>query len=104
MGWGKMLLLGDWGQQMDIEDQKREIESLRRQIGRSSSGRVAGELSRRVAQLEKENDELRLYLASLVRYLGNKGVLQKEEFSSLVDVVDAEDGSSDGGYEGEILR
>ncbi len=28
MGWGRMLLLGNWGQQMDIEDQQREIDDL----------------------------------------------------------------------------
>ena len=77
MGWGRMLLLGNWGQQMDIEDQRQEITALRRQIRRNTSGRASAELSRRVTELEKENDELRLYLASLVRYLGNKGVLQK---------------------------
>lgn len=103
MGWGRMLLLGDWGQQMDIQDQRREIESLRRQIRRDSSTRATAGLSPRIAELEKENEELRLYLASLVRYLGNKGVLQKDEFRSLIEVVDAEDGASDGGYKGEVV-
>jgi hypothetical protein len=99
-----MLLLGDWGQQMDIHDQRREIQALRRQVRSSSSRRATTELSRRVAELESENDELRLYLASLVRYLGNKGVLDKAEFTALVDAVDAEDGTADGGYEGQITR
>ena len=103
MGWGRMLLLGNWGQQMDIEDQRKEIESLRRQIRESSTGRAAANVNQRLAQLENENDELRLYLASLVRYLGNKGVLQKDEFSALVETVDAENGKADGGYEGEIV-
>jgi hypothetical protein len=99
-----MFLMGDWGQQMDIEEQRREISSLRRQVRRNASGRASAELSRRVTELEKENDELRLYLASLVRYLGNKGVLQKDEFCALVDAVDAEDGAADGSYEGGIVK
>jgi hypothetical protein len=103
MGWGRMLLLGDWGQQMDIEDQRREIETLQRQVRAGSAGRAAGDVSPRLAQLEKENDELRLYLASLVRYLGSKGILRRDEFAALVETVDAEDGSADGGYEGEIV-
>lgn len=103
MGWGRMLLLGDWGQQMDLEDQRREIEALRRQVRASSAGRASIDVARRLAQLERENDELRLYLASLVRYLGNKGILQKDEFSTLVEAVDAEDGKADGGYEGQVV-
>jgi hypothetical protein len=34
MGLGRMLLFGNWGQQMDIDDQKVEIESLRREMRR----------------------------------------------------------------------
>jgi len=87
---------------MDIEDQKREIEDLRRRMHSDARAHAPADLARRVAELEKENDELRLYLASLVRYLGNKGVLQKDEFARLVEAVDAEDGKADGRYGGEI--
>ncbi len=102
MGWGRMFLLGDWGQQMDIQEQRREIESLRHEMRHRRPDRGEGDLSVRVDRLERENDELRLYLASLVRYLGNKGLLQREEFASLIDAVDAEDGASDGRFRGEI--
>ena len=102
MGWGRMLLLGNWGQQMDIEDQRREIRALRRQMRRSGGGRTASDLPRRVNELEKQNDELRLYLASLVRYLGHKGLLERDEFAALVEAVDAEDGKQDGGFSGEL--
>ena len=104
MGWGRMLLLGNWGQQMDIEDQREEIASLRRQMRHRSSIREVGSLDKRVKELEKENDELHLYLASLVRYLGNKGILEREEFCSLVEVVDGEDGDVDGRFEGYIVE
>ena len=103
MGWGRMFLLGDWGQQMDIEDQREEMRRLRREVGRNSKNRIA-ELKQRVSELEFETDELRLYLTALVRYLGNRGVIIKDEFSALVDVLDAEDGKSDGGYDGVIDR
>jgi len=103
MGWGRMLLLGNWGQQMDIEDQRQEIEDLR---ARLDSGVRAGDttLKSRVAELEKENSELRLYLASLIRYLGHKGVLRQDEFRKLVETIDIEDGSADGGYSGKIVK
>lgn len=103
MGWGRMLLLGNWGQQMDIEDQRQEIEDLRVKL---DAGAKAGDatLKSRVAELEKENSELRLYLASLIRYLGHKGVLRQDEFRKLVETIDIEDGSADGGYNGKIVK
>jgi len=103
MGWGRMLLLGIWGQQMDIEDQRREIEDLRQHL---ESGARAGDttLKTRVAQLEKENGELRLYLASVIKYLGHQGVLRQDEFRKLVEAIDSEDGSNDGSYRGKIVR
>lgn len=105
MGWGRMLFLGNWGQQMDIEDQRREIETLREQMLHAGAGnRDTTDLKSRVLQLERENDELRLYMASLVRYLGHKGVLQPEEFRSLVEAVDTEDGRADGRHKGGIVQ
>lgn len=103
MGWGRMLLLGNLGQQMDIEEQKQEIEELRTQL---ESGARAGDatLESRVAQLEKENNELRLYLAAVIRYLGHNGVLDQDEFRELVEAIDTEDGSADGGYSGNIMK
>ena len=103
MGWGRMLLLGNWGQQMDIEDQRMEIEELRQQL---AAGARAGDttLKSRVAQLEKENGELRLYLVSLIRYLGHKGVLRQDEFRKLGETIDMEDGNTDGGYNGKIVK
>jgi len=88
---------------MDIEDQKHEIEELRQQI---NAGARAGDtsLKSRVAQLENENSELRLYLASLIRYLGHKGVLRQDEFRKLVEAIDTEDGKTDNGYRGKIIK
>ncbi len=103
MGWGRMLLLGNWGQQMDIEDQRREIEDLRQQL-ETSAGTRDTTLNSRVAQLERENSELRLYFASLIRYLGHKGVLHQDEFRKLVEAVDIEDGSADRGHQGKIIK
>jgi len=103
MGWGRMLLLGNWGQQMDIEDQRSEIEDLRQQI-RTDTKAGDATLKSRVSQLEKENGELRLYLASLIKYLGHKGILRQDEFRTLVEAVDTEDGRADGGYRGKIIK
>lgn len=99
MGWGRMLLLGNWGQQMDIEDQKQEIEELRQKLETRSEIQNTT-LESRIVQLEIENSELRLYLASLIKYLGHKGVLRQDELRTLVEAVDTEDGS----YRGRIMK
>lgn len=104
MGWGRMLLLGNWGQQMDIEDQRQEIEDLRQQMEVNSAARDTTSLRARIAQLERDNSELRLYLASLIRYLGHEGILDQNDFRTLVDAIDTEDGSADGGYHGRIMK
>ena len=99
MGWGRYLLLGDLGQQLDLSDQKREIESLRDELRRA---RTASDGRNDTAQLQAENDELRLYIAALVRLLTSKGVITRQELKDLIAVVDAEDGRSDGRYTGPM--
>ena len=99
MGWGRMLLLGNWGQQMDIEDQRQELESLRRQL----ASRHSGSSPDRLAALERENAQMRLYLAALVRYLVSRGTVNVDEFRVLVDQIDREDGQEDGGFNGKVV-
>ena len=97
MGWGRMFLLGNPGQQMDIEDQRNEIRSLRREMSRARRDGGGGKAAARIDALERENDELRLYVAALIRQLGAKGVLDPAEFGRLVREIDASDGAADGG-------
>jgi hypothetical protein len=100
MGWGRYFLLGNLGQQLDLQDQKSEIDNLRDELQRSraySGGSVAD-----IRQLQAENDELRLYLAAVVRLLISKGVVSREEMKQVVDAVDAEDGVRDGKYKGKV--
>ena len=99
MGWGRMLLLGNWGQQMDIEDQRKELQALRHQLARPSRSTDTG----RLIALERENAELRLYVAAIVRYLAAKGSIDPSEFGVLVNEIDREDGRQDGRFEGKVL-
>ena len=102
MGWGRMLLLGNWGQQMDIEDQRKEIQRLKREM-RRQVGADDGDGKRRIDALEAENDELKLYLVTLIRYLTNKGMIDSADFRELVHTIDSGDGAADGRYKGPIL-
>ncbi len=101
MGWGRMLLLGNLGQQMDIEEQRREIQNLRSRV-RSESRSVTQDIELRLDVLERQSDEIKLYLAAIVRYLAAKGQIDLNEFAKLVDEIDAEDGSTDGRYKGDL--
>jgi hypothetical protein len=100
MGWGRYLLLGDLGQQLDLSDQKAEIDQLRDALAQSRS--EAQGPSQSLRELQAENDEMRLYLAVVIRLLAAKGVLTKEEIARMVDSLDAEDGRRDGKYQGPL--
>jgi hypothetical protein len=100
MGWGRYFLLGDLGQQLDLSDQKAEIDRLRQEMQRSrAAGSGSTEAFRR---LQAENDELRLYLAAVIRILIAKRVVTQAEMKQIVDAVDAEDGAVDGRFTGEL--
>lgn len=101
MGWGRTLFLGDIGNRLDIEDTERDIERLKRE--------VAGGLDKDMPQDQKldaliaENAELKLYVASIARLLTTKGMISADELRAMVEAVDAEDGSADGKFNGDIV-
>jgi len=104
MGWGRTLLLGDVGNQMDIQDVEEGVAKLRFEL--NTRRRVQQDVDRdqdeRMAELVSENAELKLYLATLARLLIAKQVVTREEFSRFVDIIDRSDGVADGRYDGEI--
>ncbi len=89
MGWGRTLFLGDIGNRLDIADTERDVEGLRRRL--RSKDRADRAQDERLAALERENDQLKLYLASLVRLLVSKGTLSHDELAALVDGIDTDD-------------
>lgn len=100
MGWGRMLLLGDIGQQFDLQDAQRDIAETRTDVARLQ---VGGEgMAKRLRRVETENDELKLYLAAVIRLLRQKNVVTAEELEAIVAVVDREDGTADGRYSGGL--
>jgi Tfp pilus assembly protein PilO len=99
MGWGRFLLLGDLGQQLDLSEQRREMSDLRAEFRRTQRSQADATT---LAELRAENDELRLYLTALMRLLAAKGVVTREELEQIVAAIDAEDGESDGGRRGSV--
>ncbi len=100
MGWGRTLFLGDIGNRLDIGDCEGEIARLRRNLDSQST--VDRSQDEQVQALRADNDELKLYLAALIRLLTSKNVISTGEITSLVEAIDAEDGSIDGRAAGPI--
>ncbi len=101
MGLGRMLLLGDLGLQMNIDDVATDIATLKREM--AGGVRRDQSLKKMVEDLVAENAQLRLYFVSLVRLLTKKGAISKEEITAMVSAVDAEDGRVDGKYSGNSV-
>jgi ATP-dependent Zn protease len=51
----------------------------------------------------RENDQLKLYIAAVIRLLTIKGILTAEEVKRMVDIIDGEDGAMDGRARNGIL-
>jgi hypothetical protein len=102
MGWGRLFLFGNIGQQLDIQDLQDEIQNLRDESFNPHSAENSQTTERDIVRLKKENQELRLYLVVLVRSLIAKGIVTREEIEKMVAIIDAEDGCVDGGYKGSI--
>jgi hypothetical protein len=95
MGWGRYFLLGDWGQQMDLEDQRQDIDRLKRRLEMQApppaeSLRLTGEIN-----------ELKLYIAAIFRVLVTKKIVSQHELKDLIHAIDQEDGKIDNAFEGD---
>ena len=103
MGWGRYFLLGDFGQQMDLQEQQEELQRMRdtMELQRTTMQKDPTHL---INQLQKENDELKLYLAALVRILVSKGVMTSAELKQMIETVDSDDGTKDNRFTGNMTE
>ena len=86
MGWGRMLLLGNVGQQLDIGDLNNEIAGMQSAFAQNQD--LDQDQAQVIEQLQKENQELKLYLATLIRLLVAKGVVRAEEVETTVRAIE----------------
>lgn len=101
MGWGRMFLLGDLGQQMDLGDHEQALDGLKRRLA-AGAARLT-ETNKELQRLATENNELKLYVAALFRILVAQQIVTPEELRSLVQRIDAEDGTVDDAWAGRVL-
>ena len=83
-------------------DNDRSFMRAFRQRNRRTKKQLRARLKERVVELEKEVDELKLYLAALVRYNMGKGHLDLAEFKDFVTAIDESDGERDNKHDGDI--
>lgn len=102
MGWGSYLLLGDLGQQLDIMQQREEMQRLRAAVAEAKSAPAASSVhDERIAQLEAEIDEMRLYVVAMMRLLLSKELVSREDLERMLKMVDGLDGKEDGRHSGD---
>ena len=80
MGWGRMMLLGNFGQQMDIEDLRKGFEQ---QDARDRTQ------EQNIETLLRENTRLKLAVTALSRLLVSKGVLNPAEVQEIGRAIEA---------------
>jgi hypothetical protein len=101
MGWGRMFFLGDVGQQLDLRDHRSELEDLRTGISIERAMREGAD--EMIGRLRRENNEIKLCLAALVRLLLAKNVVTVDEIRKIVEALDGEDQKADGVYDGPVV-
>jgi hypothetical protein len=94
MGWARTMILGDVGNRLDISDCEQDIKVLKASLMEMHQDDRSQD--QELANLRRENDELKLYLSAIIRLLTAKKVLTAEELKKVVDAIDAEDGAMDG--------
>lgn len=90
LGWGRTLLLGDIGNRLDIADTERDLKTLPSRL--QAKAEINIDQNKCLEQLQRDNGQLQLYLASLIRLLVAKGVLSPAEIDSFGEVLDDESG------------
>jgi hypothetical protein len=86
MGWGRTLLLGNIGAQLNIDDVEHDVEQVKQYLQSQQAEHDSQEAS--VNALQREAHDLKLYLATLMRLLVSKNILSQDELKRFVDLVD----------------
>jgi hypothetical protein len=82
----RYLLLGDYGQQLDIEDMRDRLERLQTEQTPAEASQ-----DRQLAALRQETHDLRLRLGVLIKLLIAKKLLSAEEIAALITALEPED-------------
>ena len=101
MGWGHWLLLDDVGRQHDVSETIAELDILQQRLNKTAASQAS--VTDELRRLTAENNELKLYTATVFRLLLDKKMVTFDELTSLVNAIDKEDGVEDGRHRGAVL-
>lgn len=93
----KYLLDSEFSQRYDIEEQRKEIDQLKKRL---QSQPISADES---INLLAENGKLKLYIAVIFRLLVSKGIVDRDELIELISEIDEEDGKVDESHSGDML-
>ena len=95
MSWTRFLFLGDYGQQLDLEDHNNRLRTLGAQ--QRTDKRRDDKQDDRLRTLEQEVMQLEAALAALASLLRDKGVANDQEIAGALDraVAQAEQAAAD---------
>lgn len=93
MGWARTLLLGHIGNHLDIEDVEEEMEEIEEELEdvREELAKVRNleeNQAKAIQQLQKENAQLELCIAALVKALQKRGIVSEGEVKNLVNIIE----------------
>lgn len=92
MGWGRTLLLGDIGTQLNVSDVERDLEQVKAYLRSEHADHDSLEAA--VYHLQAENRDLKMYLATLIRMMMDKNLLSQDDVKRFVDLLDPSAGRS----------
>ncbi len=91
MGWGRFLLLGNLGQQLDLGDQQRTLDDLRYNL----EGQHRRDLKQdeQIRDLLQENVELKLTINRLASLLVQRGVITAGDVTKIAGELEQAEGA-----------
>jgi len=101
MGWARTLILGDAGNRLDIHDCEEDIKILKTSLMEIHTDSQSQD--EELLKLRRESDQLKLYLAAVIRLLAARNVLTVEQLQKMVNIIDSEDGAIDGKIREDIV-
>jgi len=81
-----MMFLGNVGQQLDIGELETAVTEMQNAV--LDNQRTDLDQAKNITTLQRENRDLKLYLATLIRLLVARGVIKPEEIETVVRAVE----------------
>jgi hypothetical protein len=97
MGIWRTLLLGDWGNRMDIADNERRLQSVGRELrsGQQKKSLKDRDQDEAIEALQAEINDLQGALVTLSQVLISKGAVSEEELRRADAALEASDDTPD---------